>query len=346
MGPIALVDTHIHLFRTSDLDQLAWMTPTNPLNGAHSVEEYSTAINHSSSPKYEFKGFIFVETDRKSTLEPSGWGSPINEFAFVHSTSSTHPLLGIVSWAPLPSGPQALETYHQKLQEAVRGEKMELLKGFRYLLQWVEPGFMLAEKLIEGLKWMGNRGLVFDLTVDCRSTGLWQLEEAVEMVRRTNGQVTIVLDHLGKPDLHIPPEDVLQHPSFLKWKKLLEEMAGLDNTYIKLSGAFSEVPEGLEVAPNNIDKIVACTKPWISAAIVAFGPGRAMWGSDWPVCTIRGGKKGAWEFWMEILEKVLKVMHLTEADREMIFAGTARKAYMLAENGQNSVSEKSRISRL
>jgi L-rhamnono-1,4-lactonase len=43
---------------------------------------------------------------------------------------------------------------------------------------------MLGQGFIDGLKYLGSRGLTFDLGVDARQGGLWQLREAVEMMKR------------------------------------------------------------------------------------------------------------------------------------------------------------------
>lgn len=43
---------------------------------------------------------------------------------------------------------------------------------------------MLSQGFIDGLKYLGRRGLTFDLGVDARQGGLWQLKEAVEMMKR------------------------------------------------------------------------------------------------------------------------------------------------------------------
>jgi L-rhamnono-1,4-lactonase len=58
---------------------------------------------------------------------------------------------------------------------------------------------MLQPDFIEGLKWLGRQGLTFDLGVDARQGGIWQLEEAVEMMRSVykgvdeKDRVTIVI---------------------------------------------------------------------------------------------------------------------------------------------------------
>lgn len=175
------------------------MTPENPLNSQHSIGEYLSSVSHSASSRKPL-GFVFVETDRKCHLaDDSGWNGPLEEFEFVYKAGtgkdpryrdSAKRVLGIVPWAPLPKGRGAMQRYRDRLRE-ISDEKDEevkvrLLKGFRYLLQSHPAGVMLDEAFIDSLKWMGEEGYVFELTVDCRGVGLWQLEEAVELLKRAH----------------------------------------------------------------------------------------------------------------------------------------------------------------
>lgn len=70
--------------------------------------------------------------------------------------------------------------------EQVRGRTGEVVwgkvRGVRYLVQDKVAGTMLEGEFVEGLRWLGREGLVFDLGVDARSGGLGQLREAVEMM--------------------------------------------------------------------------------------------------------------------------------------------------------------------
>lgn len=58
------------------------------------------------------------------------------------------------------------------------------IRGVRYLMQDKPSGTMLGEDFINGLKWLAGEGLAFDLGVDARQGGLWQLREAVEMMKK------------------------------------------------------------------------------------------------------------------------------------------------------------------
>ena len=187
-----LVDSHVHLFPTSELDTFAWNHLGHPLYAQYSIAEYLAAT---SSP-HSLRGFIFVEVDRKQDLTPdSGWKFPLLEISWLariaqgtpkpgegHEPGHQSLVLGIVPWAPLPSGTELLSEYVGKAKERA-GDSWELVKGFRYLLQDKPRGVMLGKEFIEGLKWLGREGLRFDLGIDQRSGGMWQLEDAMQMLK-------------------------------------------------------------------------------------------------------------------------------------------------------------------
>jgi len=197
-----IIDSHIHLFPESELNTLAWSTPSNPLHSQHSLDEYASATG--SPPSLE--GFIFLETDRKNDLElgvkdGSGWEMPLMEVDWLkrialgtprdgegHSAEQRKQCLGIIPWAPMPSGVEALERYVGEVEKRAE-ESWGKVKGFRYLVQDKPRGTMLKPDFIESLKWLGNKGFVFDLGIDQHSGGKWQLEEAVEMIEAAHKDV-------------------------------------------------------------------------------------------------------------------------------------------------------------
>lgn len=78
-----------------------------------------------------------------------------------------------------------MQRYHGEVEKHA-GESFAKIKGYRYLVQSKPKGTMLQENFIESLKWLGRKGLVFDLGVDQHSGGKWQLEEAVEMIEKAH----------------------------------------------------------------------------------------------------------------------------------------------------------------
>jgi len=120
-----------------------------------------------------------------------------------HSLEHKKLCLASIPWAPLPSGPEVLEKYLKEVEKHA-GESFGKVKGFRYLVQDKPKGTMLQAGFIEGLKWMGRKGYVFDLGANQHGGGKWQLEEAVEMIGKAHegveeaDKVTFILSRLLK----------------------------------------------------------------------------------------------------------------------------------------------------
>jgi hypothetical protein len=196
-----IIDSHIHLFPKSELDTLAWAKPSQNslLYAQYSVDEYVTATN--SAPSLE--GFVFLETDRRNDLKTgaedgTGWEMPLMEVDWLkrvalgtpregegHSAEQKELCLAIIPWAPVPSGAEVLERYVKEVEKHAEGS-FSKIKGFRYLLQDKPNGTMLEDGFIEGLRWLGKKGYVFDLGVDQHRRGKRQLEETVEMIEKAH----------------------------------------------------------------------------------------------------------------------------------------------------------------
>jgi L-rhamnono-1,4-lactonase len=203
--PIPIVDSHIHLFPKSHLPSFAWYAPDSPLGSQHSIDEYRLATTSTptdpftANPTY-LRGFIFLETDRITSVSETetGWSHALDEVSFLTRIITGAPVLGeghrdvdrdlclgFVPWAPLPGGPGALQKYMGLVRERVQtADVWKKVRGVRYLFQDKPSGTMLREEVVEGLKWLGREKLAFDLGVDARQGGIWQLREAVEMMRR------------------------------------------------------------------------------------------------------------------------------------------------------------------
>ncbi|KAI1764130.1 amidohydrolase 2 [Hypoxylon sp. FL1150] len=342
---IPIIDAHIHLYPESEVDTLAWCTPDHPLRKQHSLDEYKAASAGSSPPK----GFIFLEADRKNDLaagekDGSGWEFPLQEVAWLRRIATGQPRPGeghaaddaslcaaYVPWAPLPSGAAVMERYIDAVKKEA-GDSWDKVKGFRYLLQDKPSGTMLTDKFIESLRLLGRRGFVFDLGVDQHNRGRAQLEEVVEMIDRAHDgvpedqRVTFIINHMCKPDLSI--YNVQTSPSFIVWRTAVFTLSKCSRTYMKLSGAFPEMPESLrQRSPEDIFDAIA---PWLSVVLAAFGSSRIMFASDWPVCTVGVGD-GAWAKWKAVVDRLCWMASLEDDEKRMIWGGTAIKAYGIEE---------------
>jgi L-rhamnono-1,4-lactonase len=117
---------------------------------------------------------------------------------------------------------------------------------------------------------------------------------------------------------------------FERWKLAISRMARQEKVYMKLSGAFSEITDQSERNPLTVDEIVRRMQPWLDHVFREFGPWRIMFGSDWPVCNVRGpGDAKSWSLWVEAVSQTMECRGLSELEKNRIWSGTATEAYRL-----------------
>lgn len=339
-----IIDSHIHLYAAEHLRDLSW-APSLPeghvLKRQNSIAEYRAATQ--SQPN--LLGFVFVETDRKSSMSKHDWQHPLEEIEFLRRIKSGTPregeghapedkdlLLGAVAWAPAAAGLSTLQNYLEQVQTSQDFHAKDgLVRGVRYLLQDKPKGHMLNTEMWKGLLVLRHTGCkTFDLGVDFRQGGHWQLTEAVQMLQKFyaegHGQLKIVANHLCKPNLR---PDVTQEDK-AKWEHAVRALADLPSTYMKLSGLFSELPSQDPEKPTPTAELLELTRFEMDVIFDNFGPENIMFGSDWPVCNVGGpGPEKSWAHWVEFVAAVLEDRGLTDEQKARVWAGTAREVYEL-----------------
>ncbi|KAL8943166.1 MAG: hypothetical protein Q9216_001220 [Gyalolechia sp. 2 TL-2023] len=361
MPPNDIVDSHIHLYPRNQLQSLAWCHEGHPLHDQYSVEEYLEASRELRNvADQRLRGFVFIETDRKPSSETeAGWEEPLRELDWIkrvadgtprsgegHDLQHAHLCLGIVLWAPVPSGSEVMSRYVNRAKDRA-GNTWQLVKGFRYLVQDKPPGVMMSNGFIDSLRWMGCNGYTFDLGVDARSGGLWQLSEAVGMIERAHGgvseenKVVVVINHLCKPDMRSrnlngnPPSE-----TFREWKREVARLASFSNVYMKISGGFSEMdalPPGVRQGPwdSSVRQELLrdarnWAENWLKETLTVFGPRRVLFGSDWPVCNVGGGgNKVSWMNWWSVVQDFVE-NSMSGDDQPHFWSGNATRAYSLS----------------
>jgi L-fuconolactonase len=180
------------------------------------------------------------------------------------------------------------------------------LVGIRHLVQdEPDPCWLDRCDVRRGLHAVGAAGLPFDLLVRPA-----QLAAAVR-VASDLADVRFVLDHGAKPDIAsgcIEP-----------WSSLVAELARRPNVTCKLSGLVTEAAPGWTAAQ---------ITPYADRLVECFGPGRLMFGSDWPVCTLAASYREVLALARDMLGS-----HLSRAELDAVFAGNARTVYGLPTRG-------------
>jgi L-rhamnono-1,4-lactonase len=199
-----LLDSHVHIWSKSHLDTIAWQSPDNPIYSQYSINEYVQAIGTDSVASDDHQGFIFVEADRKFSLDPVNWTEPVNELKYALSAhrgelaegySENGKLLrGLVAWAPIPLGAAGMTKYTTELCNLCDSESelRRLLKGFRYLIQNKPLGACVDEKFVDGVRWCGENEYLFELGVDFQNCGRPQLDQALQLVQQAPNTLYVV----------------------------------------------------------------------------------------------------------------------------------------------------------
>lgn len=201
---------------------------------------------------------------------------------------------GVVGWAPLvdPALNEVLDRWSTRSK----------LKGLRHVVQ-DEPddAFLLRDDFNRGVAEALRRGLTYDILIFAR-----HLPTAAQFVdRHPSGR--FVLDHIAKPSIsagEIEP-----------WRSHMIELAQRPNVACKISGVVTEADWQSWSAES--------IRPYLDAALEAFGPTRLMYGSDWPVCLLAS----SYERWVEVITDWAN--RLSPSEQTSFFHGAAETAYLL-----------------
>ncbi|GAC1366188.1 MAG: amidohydrolase family protein [Acidobacteriaceae bacterium] len=229
-------------------------------------------------------GTVVVQT--RQTLEETRW--------LLKQADYCEAIRGVVGWAPI-----AGEDFPGVMEEF---EDRPKLKGLRHVIQdEADEQYILRADFDAGIAAMQGSGLVYDLLVYER-----QLPQTIEFVDRYPEQV-FVLDHLGKPRIGA---GLLQ-----PWAERMVELGKRQNVWCKVSGMVTEA-DWKAWTPETL-------RPYLDVAVKAFGAGRLMAGSDWPVCLV------ATEYgrWFEVLREYFR--EFSASEQKAIFGATAVEVYQL-----------------
>ena len=206
-------------------------------------------------------------------------------------------LAGVVGWADLPSAQVA-----RQLAALRTGYGGQRLVGVRHdASAEPDPGWLLRGDVRRGLDAVADAGLAFDLEVTPRELA------AAARVAAAHPDLRFVLDHLGKPP-------VAAGGSAL-WRRGFAQLAALGNVWCKLSGLVTEADWARWTE--------ADLAPYLAEAVRRFGPGRLLFGSDWPVCTLAASYR-------QVLTAVRRGLPpLNRPDMENIFGLNASAVYRL-----------------
>ena len=268
-------------------------------------------------------------------LRPVGQTEWVAAIADASARASAHgrgpEIAGMVAFADLSLGPR-LEEVLDAHAEAAGG----LLRGFRYSLAHgthrsgtenapgpAPAGLAAEEPFRDGVRLLGRRGLTYES---------WhfhyQMDEFTALARSAPDTL-IILDHFGTP-LGVGRWRGRRAEVFAEWKASMAEAAACPNMAAKLGGmAMFDNGFGWDERdePVTAEEFAAAQRDYYLHAIDCFGPDRCMFESNFPV------EKASVSY--RVLYDAFKLMtaDFSEADKDALFSGTARRVYRLPPAG-------------
>jgi L-fuconolactonase len=201
---------------------------------------------------------------------------------------------GVVGWIDLSA--------HEVSQRLHHFSQFQKLRGLRHIVQSEsDDRFILRPEFCRGIEELGEHGLTYDILIYPR-----QLPAAIELTQRFPQQ-PFVVDHIAKP--------AIRSGELEPWATQMRTIAKSANVYCKLSGMVTEADWGKWRSED--------ITPYLDVVFKAFGPGRLMFGSDWPVCLLAGSYQQTKQLIEAYTEK------LSPEEREGIFGGNAARFYGL-----------------
>jgi L-fuconolactonase len=184
----------------------------------------------------------------------------LDETRFLLGLADAHPFVrAVVGWVDLLS--PDLEAQLESFGAHPR------FRGIRHIAQDEPDDRWLARPaVVRGVGALRRLGFTYDILVYAR-----QLPAALALAQALPEQ-PFVVDHIAKPEIRAGRLD--------PWRADVRRLAALPHVLCKLSGLVTEAAWD-RWTPADL-------RPYLEVVLEAFGPGRLMIGSDWPVCLLAG----------------------------------------------------------
>lgn len=149
-----------------------------------------------------------------------------------------------------------------------------------------------------GLAEVGRHGLVFDLLLYP-----WQAADALRLAADFPG-ITFAINHCGSPADR-------SAEGMATWRRAIADLARADNVTIKISDPVAYDP----------DWTLESLRPVVSHCIECFGPGRAMFASDFPVTGLHASFAAIYDAFRTLAAP------LSPGEQHDLFFATANRVY-------------------
>jgi len=259
---LPIVDTHQHLWDLTQV-KLAWFDPDTPegkiLGHNFTPKEYAEATKGQNVVKS-----VYMEVD----VVPEQQQKEADFIIELCKSGTTPTSAAVVSGRPNSEG-------FAKWARQFKDHKY--VKGIRQVLHVKDtpPGYCLDKQFVKGIQLLGELGLSFDLCIRPA-----EIQDAIKLVDQC-GHTRFILDHSGNANLkHTAAERE-------KWKKDMTNIGGRANVMGKVSGFIASAPARGRWTLDDL-------APVVNHTLDSFGPGRVLFGGDWPVCLLGVEKYSDW----------------------------------------------------
>jgi predicted TIM-barrel fold metal-dependent hydrolase len=314
---LAIVDAHHHFYDRPgwsylDKDYLADVRSGHAVRASvymQALTRYRSTGPEALKPVGE-TDYVAEATDRLAATDP---GAP-------------RMAAGIVGYADLRLGSAVRDVLEAHI-DAGRGR----FRGIRHLTAWdadatlanpltaAPAGLLLDPAYRRGLAALAPLGLSYDAWLFFP-----QLPELIATAKALP-ETTIVVDHCGGV-VRIGAYRDRRDEVFAPWRAAMRELARLPNVHVKLGGLGMRI-NGFDFdkadRPPSSQRLADTWKPWIETCIDAFGVGRCMFESNFPV------DKGSYSYALVWNAFKRLTAGYGASEREALFAGTATRVYRL-----------------
>jgi L-fuconolactonase len=202
---------------------------------------------------------------------------------------------GIVGWVDFEAA-----DVRQRVR-ALAQDGQGRLKGLRPMIQDIpDPRWLERTSIDAAFAALIDADLCFDALVKPQ-----HLPALARRLQRHPG-LRAVLDHAGKPDI--------AGGGFDAWAGPLADLAQGSSVHCKISGLLTEAAPGADLA---------ALEPFVAHLFECFGAQRILWGSDWPVVTLRASYQQWWKMARELVRR-----H-APGQEAAVFGGNAARFYRL-----------------
>ena len=199
--------------------------------------------------------------------------------ALMRASAATHrEVAGIVGFAPLddPDGTAAT-------LDSWAGDS--LMVGVRNLIHnKPDPDWLLRPEVAASLAVLEQHEVPLDVVAV-----LPRHLEIIPILSARHPGLRMVIDHLGKPPVGLDSAE--------PWSSLIAAAAENPLVYGKVSGLYSATAD---IGAWTTEAI----RPIFHRALELFGPGRLMYGGDWPIAVLAGGYTRVWNGLRPLFDEV------------------------------------------